>query len=161
MKTSAIWVRACASLCCGVLLGSLAGNAGAAGFGDMLGALAGRSGSGNGERDLSNALQRLAAQMNRDMPRDVDEQVRLDRVSTGPGPELIYHYTLRSKRASEVPTGMFNARIAPVLRERLCHDPQMQPLLKSGAAIGYEYRGSDGGDIGKLSFRQRDCSSRS
>jgi hypothetical protein len=129
----------------------------AAGLGDMLGALAGRSGEHGRDRDVDDALRRLAVQMNRTMPKDIDSEFRLEKVSAEPGQELVYHYTLREKRAADVPQAVFNGALAPAVRLRLCQDPQMQGLLKSGARIGYAYRGNDGGDIGKLSFSQHDC----
>lgn len=140
-----------------LLLAACSGVAAAGGLGDMLGALAGSPGDYARGRDLDEALQRLANQMNRGMPRTIDNQFRLDRVTAEPGSELVYHYTLLGRSAAAVPPDVLNTRMAPAVRERLCVDPHMKKLLKSGAAVGFSYRGNDGGEIGKLSFRQRDC----
>ncbi len=141
-----------------MLLGLVPGPAAAASLGDMLGALTGGNGDYGRGRDLNDALRRLAAQMNRSMPQDIDKEFRLDRVTAEPGAQLVYHYTLRERRAADVPPAVLNQQMAPVVRQRLCQDPQMTRLLDSGAGVAYSYRGSDGIEIGKLSFRQQDCS---
>lgn len=129
----------------------------AAGWGDMLGALAGRSAGGYAEPGaLDDAVARLAVQLNRAAPQVISNEVRLDGVSAKES-ELTYHYTLLRRAGSDVPEEMFNTRLAPTVKQRLCQDPQSLRLLKSGARIGYAYRGRDGSDIGKLSFAQRDC----
>lgn len=130
--------------------------AGAASIGDMLGAIAGRGEYGR-DRNLDEALQRLAGQMNRKTPMQVSEGYRLDRVTAESGSELVYHYTMLNQRGGEVTAARFNTEMAPLIRSRLCQDAQMAPLLKSGARVGYAYRGSDGVNVGKLSFRQSDC----
>ncbi len=128
-----------------------------AGIGDMLGALAGSPGEYGRGRSLDDALKRLAVQMNRNTPQQVDKDFRLDKVTAEPGSELVYHYTMSGRKAAEVPSDVFHTRLAPAVRKQLCQDPQMSKLLHSGARVGYAYRGSDGGEIGKLTFRQRDC----
>ncbi len=131
--------------------------AGAVGFGDMLGALAGRSIGGYSEPGaLNDAVARLAVQLNSATPQELGNDVRLDGVSAKQS-ELTYHYTLLRISGAELPQSVFNTRMANAVKERLCQDPQSLRLLKSGARIGYAYRGRDGSDIGKLSFEQRDC----
>lgn len=139
------------------LLGLVPGPAVAASLGDMFSALTGGNGDYGRGRDLNDALRRLAAQMNRSMPQDIDKEFRLDRVTAEPGAQLVYHYTLRERRAADVPPAVLNQQMAPAVRQRLCRDPQMSKLLDSGAGVSYSYRGSDGIEIGKLSFRQQDC----
>lgn len=128
-----------------------------AGFGDVLGALASNPGEYSRGRDLDDALRRLAAQMNRNTPQQIDKEFRLDKVTAETGPELVYHYTLVGHKAAELPPDVLNVQLAPAVRKQLCQDAQMDKLLGSGARIGYFYRGSDGQEIGKLSFAQRDC----
>jgi hypothetical protein len=129
----------------------------AAMFGDMLGALAGRSVGGYSEPGaLNDAIARLAVQLNSATPQELGNDVRLDGVSAKQS-ELTYHYTLLGIAGAELPQSVFNTRMANAVRERLCQDPQSLRLLKSGARIGYAYRGRDGSEIGKLSFEQRDC----
>ena len=144
----------------GLLLTGSAGPVAAAGLGDMLGALAGSPGEYGRGRDLDDALRRLASQINRGTPRNINEEFRLDQVTTGPGPELSYHYTMLGRRASELRADVLNTRMAPAILKRLCTDAQMQKLLDSGVAVSFAYRGNDGGNIGKLSFRERDCVSK-
>lgn len=131
----------------------------AAGFGDMLGALAGRSAGGYSEPGaLNDAVARLAKQLNRATPQELNNDVRLDSVSAKQA-ELTYHYTLVRTAAADVPESVFNTRLAPTVKQKLCSDSQSLRLLKSGARIGYAYRGRDGSEIGKLSFDRNDCGS--
>jgi hypothetical protein len=148
------WALGCVALAASL---GLAASAQAAGFGDMLGALAGRSAGGYSEPGaLDDAVARLARQLNKTTPKEITNDVRLDSVSSRKS-ELTYHYTFLSRSAAEVPSDVFNTRLAPTVKHRLCQDEQSLRLLKSGARIGYQYRGRDGNEIGKLSFAQRDC----
>ncbi|MDO9218241.1 MAG: hypothetical protein Q7U14_13290 [Lacisediminimonas sp.] len=151
------WQSRVQYLAMAVLMCGTAAPAASAGLGDMLGALAASPGERGRGRSLDDALQRLAKQMNRDTPQVIDKEIRLDRVSAEPGTELVYHYTLLGRPAAELPADVFYGKLAPAVRTKLCQDPQMQKLLDSGAWVAFSYRGSDGRDIGKLSYRQRDC----
>lgn len=138
-----------------------AGSASAASLGEMFGALAGRSGSSSSrasEQDLDQMLARLATQINRNTPQKIDDQNRLDRVRAEGGGQLVYYYTLLERTGADVPVAVFNSKLAPALKERLCRDREMSRLLRDGVIVGYAYEGSDGTDIGKIFFRQRDCS---
>ena len=140
-----------------VLMSGASAPAMPAGFGSMLGALAAIPGEYGRGRDLDDALRRLVGQMNRNMPQQIDKDFRLDKVTAETGSELVYHYTLVGHKAADLPPDVFNTQLAPAVRKQLCQDARMGKLLDSGARIAYLYRGSDGQEIGKLSFAQRDC----
>jgi hypothetical protein len=154
------WQRKVKFLGLAVLMCGTAAPAASAGLGDMLGALAASPGERGRGRSLDDALERLAKQMNRETPQVIDKEIRLDKVTADPGTELVYHYTMLLRQAAEVPAAVFYGKFAPMVRAKLCQDPQMLKLLDSGAWVAFSYRGSDGRDIGKLSYRQRDCAGR-
>lgn len=158
MNTSMRALRwALLSLATGVVVLGVAGPTHAAGLGDMLGALASTPGGYRGKQDLQEGLERLAGQINRTLPKDIDQDFRLERVSAEPGAQLVYHYTVLHSPSAGVSKVAFNTQVAPLVRDRLCQDTRMLRVLKSGATVGYAYRGRDGGEIGKLSFVARDC----
>jgi hypothetical protein len=132
----------------------------AVGIGDFLGNLMGRSGTQGRGITIDETLVKMSAQMNKKMPKTVDKETRLDRVSAEPGHHFIYHYTLTSLRSADINTGEFPKAIKPQLRTRLCESPEMQNFLKNGVTISYLYRSSDGHPIGGVKFPPNECDSK-
>lgn len=77
-----------------------------------------------------------ARQVNAQLPRQIDEITRLDRLSTE-GPLLTYHYTILRPAAS-LPAGAAE-RLGTMTRTMVCGQPQMRQTLQLGGAYAYRW----------------------
>lgn len=83
----------------------------------------------------------LAAQINPQLPRQIDEITRLDRIEAA-GPTVTYHYTvLRS--ASSLPANA-GQQIETGGRRMVCSQAAMRQTLQMGGAYGYRYVDNQG-----------------
>lgn len=83
----------------------------------------------------------LARQVNPQLPRQIDEVTRLDRLSTD-GSLLTYHYTIL-RAASSLPSNA-PQQIETMMRRTVCAQPQMRQTLQMGGAYGYRWVDSQG-----------------
>ncbi|WP_123647035.1 hypothetical protein [Lysobacter enzymogenes] len=86
--------------------------------------------------------QQALALANQGLPRMVDEFARLDRVSEGPGPVVIYHYTLtnypvegRNPREIHHELDQFESH----LRTHACKSASTRIFLGQGATVHFHY----------------------
>lgn len=140
-----------------IVLFSISLVAQAAGIGNFFGALMGKSGAIESESALDDVLVKVSQQMNKKMPIPVDNDTRLDSVSTVPGKHLIYHYTLVNVNASDVSADTFHAVIEPQLKSRLCANTDMQNFLKHGVTVSYLYKDKNGQPVGGAKFAPSEC----
>lgn len=132
----------------------------AIGMGNFFGAMAGRSGEMGQDRSIDEALRKVSAQMNRKVPMNVDRATRLDKVSSEPGHQLIYHYTLLETSSKDIKSAEFTSQINPSLTQRVCGSSEMQVFLQNGVTLTFLYRGSDGKPLGGAKIATPDCASR-
>ena len=83
----------------------------------------------------------LAAQLNPQLPRQIDELTRLDRIEAT-GPTLTYHYTV-SRSASSLPPNA-GQQIESGGRRLACAQPAMRQTLQMGGAYAYRYVDNQG-----------------
>lgn len=132
----------------------------AASVGNFFGALAGRTGEAGQERSIDEALRKVSAQMNRKVPMNVDKATRLDKVSSEPGHQLIYHYTLLETSSNDIKSAEFTSQINPSLTQRVCGSSEMQVFLQNGVTLTFLYRGNDGKPLGGAKIGTPDCNTR-
>lgn len=82
-----------------------------------------------------------AAQVNAQLPRQMDEMSRLDRITTE-GPLLIYNVTI-TRPASALPPGTLE-RLATSTRSMVCSTSQMRQTIQMGGAYAYRWSDSQG-----------------
>jgi hypothetical protein len=102
-------------------------------------------------------LDETAGDMNRTLPKLIDPETRLDRVTAGPGKRLTYSYTLVNRESAKIDVEAFNAGMQPVLRTSVCGRPGMQALVKNGVTLVYSYRGSDGKFVSMIEVIPQHC----
>ncbi|MGI4849134.1 MAG: hypothetical protein ACRYGK_13490 [Janthinobacterium lividum] len=141
------------------LLGSIS-SAQAIGVGNFFGALAGRPGEIGQARSIDDTLLKVSAQMNRKVPMNIDKSTRLDKVSSEPGQQLTYHYTLLGTSSADLKVADFSSMINSPLIARVCSSSEMQIFLQNGVTVKYLYRGSDGKPLGGAKVTTQDCSTR-
>lgn len=90
----------------------------------------------------------LAAQINAQLPRQVDELTRLDRLSSE-GPQLTYHYTVL-RAASELPANS-GQQLEASTRRQVCAQAPMRQTLEMGGAYAYRWVDNQGVLIHQIS----------
>jgi hypothetical protein len=109
---------------------------------------------------LQQELIHAANGVNADAPRMIDDITRLDGAHAGPGTLFTYEYTLTNIRA-----GLLSAASLDTLRRRLsadvhqevCRETALEPLLRIGAVIRFQYRDRDGQELALASVSSADC----
>lgn len=126
-------------------------------FSNLMGQLAGASGEGDAGRNLDETLANVSSHLNRSAPMMVDADTRLDRVTSEPGRNLSYHYTLTSVQSKAFKRAEFQKLIRDPLQAKLCESPEMRGFLVRGVTVSYNYLGSDGRRLGAARFNASDC----
>ena len=100
-------------------------------------------------------LQEEARLLNSQLPRIIDEGVRLDRVSTN-GMSFTYHTTLVDAPAVDYSPELFRSEmLAGLLIETCVGD--LRQYVESDVQIVYEYLGSDGALINEIQIERKNC----
>jgi hypothetical protein len=126
-------------------------------FSNLMESYAGGVNEGNGSRSLDQTLANVSAYLNRSAPLTLDADTRLDRVTSGPGHRLSYHYTLMSVQSKAFKRAEFQKLIREPLQAKLCGSKEMRSFLVRGVTISYDYLGKDGNRLGAARFTARDC----
>lgn len=126
-------------------------------FSNFMGSYAGGVSEGDGSRNLEQTLENVSAHLNRSVPLTLDADTRLDRVTSGPGPRLSYHYTLTSVQSKAFKRAEFQKLIREPLQAKLCSSKEMRGFLVRGVTISYDYLGNDGHRLGAARFTASDC----
>lgn len=85
-----------------------------------------------------------AEQMNRQLPVQVDEITRLDRITVA-GPQLTYHYTV-SRRLATLPANIRELAETST-RAHSCAQPNARQTLEMGGTYSYHWVDPDGREI--------------
>lgn len=127
-------------------------------FSNLMGSYAGGGVSeGEGGRNLDQTLANVSAYLNQSAPVTLDADTRLDRVTSGPGHRLSYHYTLTSVQSKAFKRAEFQKLIREPLQAKLCSSKEMRSFLVRGVTISYDYLGNDGNRLGAARFTASDC----
>ena len=140
-----------------LILASLSTLAHAGPFSNLMGSFAGGVTDGDGSRDLDQTLANVSAYLNRSAPLTLDADTRLDRVTSGPGHRLSYHYTLTTVQSKAFKRAEFQKLIREPLQAKLCNSKEMRSFLVRGVTISYDYLGNDGNPLGAARFTASDC----
>jgi len=127
------------------------------GVGNVFGQLATQSGAQGGILGVDEVLRQLSTQINLKMPVSVDQNTRLDRVSTAPGRRFLYHYTIVADADASDTALDFSKEVKPQLKTQLCGNTENIKFLKNGVSIAYLYKDSGGRAMGGAEFTPSDC----
>ncbi len=99
-------------------------------------------------------LKQIAAQLNQQLPMMVNQIIRWDSISAGPGKRLNYGYTV-------VAEGTLNskqiAQIQGSVTEVTCNAQEIAILLKNGVVFNYNLRNKSGKPLTTLRVNPSDC----
>ena len=109
---------------------------------------------------LQQELTQAANGVNASTPRMIDNITRLDGAQAGPGTLFTYEYTLTNISASLLsPAALatLRQRLSADVRQTVCRGAVLQPLLRIGAVIRFDYRDRDGQELALASISSADC----
>ena len=103
----------------------------------------------------SAALSRVAAELNKSLPRTVDSMTAVS--VEGSENLLVYHYVLAHITHSEVDPIVFERALKPNILRRVCEDGGGKNLLDKGVTFRYEYRDNAGALVSTINLTKADC----
>ena len=105
------------------------------------------------EDGLAKGFRVAAEKANEELPKMVDKVTRLDNVTVGPGPRIVYHHTFPnySPKSSEITA----ARTA--VEKNVCSNTEMKPSLQYGGIYVYSYSSRDGVELARFEFDRNSC----
>lgn len=108
-------------------------------------------------QSLTRRLAEIAGQANQAAPANVDSDTRLDGARAGPGLKLTSMYTLVNAESNGINSTTFEAKVAPIVKNASCDNPELRPLIDQGVVVVLEYRGNQGNPIGTISLNRDTC----
>lgn len=109
------------------------------------------------ETRLIKGFTKGATIINPQLPKMIDSETRLDRVSVGPGARAVYHYTLINYSSKDIDSDRLNKNYRPVVLKNVCSDKDMGASLKFGGIYVYAYSGNDGVEITRFEIDKKEC----
>ncbi len=112
----------------------------------------------SGYRDgaLHEGLKKISDDVNRDLPKIIDRDTRLDTTFISSSPmRLTYSYTLTNHNSKDIDWESTSERKRPLMKETVCHD--MKWHIENKVEVAYQFRGKDGVPIGVIVIRPNDC----
>ncbi|GAP96521.1 hypothetical protein [Leptolyngbya sp. NIES-2104] len=100
-------------------------------------------------------LRVTAAQLNRSVPQQIDEETTLTRVDVQED-GLLYNFQLVTKTSADLNADAKEI-IRNVVKERVCADPATKANLKDGYSFYYSYVGKDKLPVTKFAVAPKDC----
>jgi hypothetical protein len=105
---------------------------------------------------LHEKLTKMAVGLNKNNPKMLDADTRLDKVMTS-NERFIYNYTLMNATSGKLNFDTLAPKLKLQFAKRLCATTGWNALLEEGARVEYFYSGSDGKPIGKVIVTSSDC----
>jgi hypothetical protein len=106
---------------------------------------------------LIGELEKAAKVLNKNTPKMVDEDTRMDAATIGPGFRVNINYTLPKHSAGEIDADQLAQNIRPTLKSYACSKKNMKLLLQYGADFAYLYHDKDGMLITSITINRNDC----
>ena len=141
-------------------VGALIVVASLAGIGKNVGKLAVQSSAltaENKEPDLIDELRKAANELNKNTPRMIDADTRMDPATIGPGLRININYTLPKHAAGEIDADQLVQYVRPTLENYACNKKNMKILMQWGAVIAYSYHAKDQTLITSILIDREDC----
>jgi hypothetical protein len=105
-------------------------------------------------------LRDAAEEVNKDAPRMVDAQTRLDRAEVDFGMTFTYEYTLMNLHKLELGSArveQFQREVRRRLRVSACEENKLAGLLQMASAVRFVYRDRDGLELATVAITRSDC----
>ena len=100
---------------------------------------------------------KAAAQINRTLPKMIDEDTRVDNVTVGPGARMVYHYTFPKYVSRDIDATWLSTTLRPDTMLKVCASREMKKSLQYGGVYAYSYSGNDRIKIAEFEIGRDDC----
>jgi hypothetical protein len=101
-------------------------------------------------------LAEVAKEINKDTPRQIDENTRLMNV-VALGKTLTYHYRLTNASHEDYLKGTIETLHGDRLKSSVCTAEGMRPVVKLGAVLEYAYHDKNGVELDVISIETSKC----
>jgi hypothetical protein len=108
------------------------------------------------ERSISHFLSEYVSKINKDVPRILDHETRLDGAFTAKN-MLVYNYTLLNYISSQIDPNQLEPNIQKSVISTLCNETKYNVLKEIGTEIVFRYYGKEGHFITELSQKMANC----
>lgn len=102
------------------------------------------------------SLQDVADNINKTLPRQVDQFTRMDEAKAGPGNRITWYYTLTSVTSKTVDASRIQAANSQITTAA-CGTSSTRSILADGTTVTYIYRGLDGVEITRVDVKPGTC----
>ena len=109
------------------------------------------------ERGLIRGFNEAVETINQDLPAMIDDEIRMDKATVGPGAMMTYHYTFLNHVSNEVDSQWIRSGVRENVANNVCKSQEMKRALQYGAAYRYSYSGSDQKFIAGFQITREDC----
>ncbi len=109
------------------------------------------------ELKIIGELEKAAKVLNKNTPKMIDEDTRMDAATIGPGFRINTNYTLPKHSAGEINADQLAQNIRPTLKNYACSKKNMKLLLQYGADFVYLYHDKNGILITSITIDRNDC----
>ncbi len=110
------------------------------------------------EQKLIDELENAARELNKNTPKMIDADTRMDATTVGPGLRININYTLPKHAAGEISADQLIQYVRPTLKNYACNKKNMKILMQWGAVIAYSYHAKDQTLITDILIDREDCS---
>lgn len=94
--------------------------------------------------DIALDLKKVATEINKQGPRQIDQYTRLDSVSSIGKTNFIYYYTLIDMEKSEVNLDTVNKYVRPSIIENIKNSPELKIYRDNNITMDYKYYDRNG-----------------
>ena len=111
---------------------------------------------GGSSASFARRLAATARQMNAGLPRQVNNETRMDTIVAGPGNRLTCVCTLINLSSTNFDRKDFTAKVKPALIDGYKARPGMQALRKEQVELHDQYRDKDGNEVATIVISTKD-----
>lgn len=110
-----------------------------------------------GQNDVESALHKLGNELNKNTPRQIDENTRWDTTMAGPGRKLTYHYTFLGGKSNQIDKAIFREYMTGRLKGSVCSSPDTDVFFQNDVTVLFRYEAADQVFIATLEFTPSSC----
>ena len=104
----------------------------------------------NKDTAVEKSLEVASAKMNRTCPQLLDDEVRLDNTSAGPGKVFTFHYSLVKRAKADLTVEKFAETVRPDLVVEYKSSPKTKSFRDQKVALHYRYTDKNGDFIADI-----------
>ena len=109
------------------------------------------------KRDFTKELADLNLKMNKDLPKMIDRDTRIESVKIGSDRNINYLYTLVNYSYAGIDKDKFNNAMRPTVIKNGCSLLEPRNLSEQVLAVNYIYQSNDLVEVSRIAITPKDC----